>query len=149
MVKIGIKIRVSAIIFDSKGLVLTKHFVKGFGEYFLLPGGGLEKGEDPIEALKRECKEEIGVDIWVERLVYYKSAYSDEDTYLDLIFLCKPLSNNFKVSPEEQNVKGVVFIKNEEELKKINFFPKQIIQRIYQPLPISAEFLGKVKYPEE
>jgi 8-oxo-dGTP pyrophosphatase MutT (NUDIX family) len=106
MTKIGIKTRVSAIIFDSKGLVLTKHFVNGFGEYFLLPGGGLDKGESPIEALNRECKEEIGVDIQTERLVYYKSAYSDEDTYLDLIFLCKSL-------------------------------------------PISAEFLGKVKYPEE
>lgn len=35
--------------------------------YFLLPGGGLENGEDQIEGAKRECKEETGCDIEILR----------------------------------------------------------------------------------
>jgi len=148
MTKIGIRVRVSAIIFNNKKLIITKHFVKGYGEYYLLPGGGLEKGESPIDALKRECKEEIGINIKVNRLIYYKTGYNDTDTYLELIFLCESETHNFYVSNNEKNVKEISYIKDEKELSKIRFFPKQIVNKIFKRLPKSPEFLGKFSYPE-
>ena len=102
MVKVGIKVRISAIIFNDRKLVVTKHSVKDYGDYYLLPGGGLEEGESPVEAIQRECREEIGVDVEVKRMVYYKSGYSDADTYLELTFLCEPKAKDFHISGDEK-----------------------------------------------
>ena len=48
-----------------------------YGSYaWGLPGGGLDVGETIHEALKRECKEELGCEIYIDYLsgVYYHSA---------------------------------------------------------------------------
>ncbi len=96
--KIGIKTRASALIFEDGKLMVTKHDVKDYGVYYLLPGGGIELGESPNDAIIREVKEECGIDVEVERLVYYKSGYTDKDNYLDLLFLCKKTGGKIKSS---------------------------------------------------
>ncbi|MFA6355353.1 MAG: NUDIX domain-containing protein [Candidatus Paceibacterota bacterium] len=52
-----------AIVVDKDGKVAMLHVSKE--NYYKLPGGGVEKGEDILLALKRECKEEIGCEIEV------------------------------------------------------------------------------------
>ena len=47
-----------AIVFDGDGNVALLHATKN--NYYKLPGGGIEEGEDNEAALKRECLEEIG-----------------------------------------------------------------------------------------
>lgn len=50
-----------AIVFDADKKVALLHATKV--NYHKLPGGGVEEGEDWIEALKREALEEIGCQI--------------------------------------------------------------------------------------
>ena len=50
-----------ALVFDTENKIALLHATKK--GYHKLPGGGIEQGEDIIEALKRECIEEIGCDI--------------------------------------------------------------------------------------
>jgi ADP-ribose pyrophosphatase YjhB (NUDIX family) len=146
--KIGIKVRASAILFKDNKLIITKHDVPNYGVYYLIPGGGIEHGESPQEAIIREVKEECGVDVNVEKLVFYKSGYSDTDDYLDFIFLCKITNGDLKIDESEKSVKAIELISNEEDLRKIKFFPKQIIDKVFKELP-DAKFLGKFKYPED
>lgn len=57
--------RVRAIIIED-GKVLLMHRIKNGLEYWAFPGGGVDKEDRNLEdALKRECKEELGVEIKV------------------------------------------------------------------------------------
>ena len=60
------RIRVSAIL-RWQGRVLLCRQEKPGKQYWLLPGGGVDAGESLIEALRRELREELGVDLVVDR----------------------------------------------------------------------------------
>ncbi|MEY4531854.1 MAG: hypothetical protein RLZZ156_2575 [Deinococcota bacterium] len=90
--------RVSAkaiIIRNQHLLVIVNHNQNG--EWFCLPGGGQEKQESLPEALKRECFEEIGVQVQVGSLWFVRdyisknhefAASNPEFCAVELMFEC-------------------------------------------------------------
>lgn len=63
-------INVVAAVIESNGLIFCTQ--RGYGEWkdwWEFPGGKIEKGETPQEALKREIREELNCDISVGRLL--------------------------------------------------------------------------------
>ena len=56
------RIRVSALLRWQDRILLCRHEKAGRGEYWLLPGGGVNSGESLVEALRRELAEELGID---------------------------------------------------------------------------------------
>lgn len=58
------------VIVDAAGRVLTVRQRGGpFKDLWLLPGGGLEPGESPEEAVRREVREETGLEVTALRPV--------------------------------------------------------------------------------
>jgi ADP-ribose pyrophosphatase YjhB (NUDIX family) len=55
------RIRVSALLRWSDRILLCRHEKAGRGEYWLLPGGGVNSGESLVDALQRELAEEVGI----------------------------------------------------------------------------------------
>ena len=55
------RIRVSAVLRWSDRILLCRHQKPG-KEYWLLPGGGVNSGENLVQALRRELLEEVGID---------------------------------------------------------------------------------------
>ena len=53
-----------AILFDENNLIPVLFDSKY--NYYKIPGGGIEEGEDKLKALVRECLEEIGCEIEIE-----------------------------------------------------------------------------------
>src|SRR4051812_3542379 len=50
-----------AVLFNDKNeILLVSNTVSNL---FLLPGGGIDEGEDIVEGVKRECREETGYEI--------------------------------------------------------------------------------------
>jgi 8-oxo-dGTP diphosphatase len=55
------RIRVSALLRWEERILLCRHEKAGRGEYWLLPGGGVNVGESLPDALHRELAEEVGI----------------------------------------------------------------------------------------
>jgi ADP-ribose pyrophosphatase YjhB (NUDIX family) len=55
-----IRVAAYAVITDDAGRLLLAHWNEGRHAAWTLPGGGLEAGEDPERAARREIREETG-----------------------------------------------------------------------------------------
>jgi 8-oxo-dGTP pyrophosphatase MutT (NUDIX family) len=70
---------------------------------WLLPAGKVEAGETLEQALKREIKEETGLDIVVaERLVEHVDPYTGDKLSN---FLCAPTTTEMRIDPELEEAK--------------------------------------------
>jgi len=56
------RIRVSAVLRWQDRVLLCRHEKPGRGDYWLLPGGGVNSGESLTDALHRELREEVGIE---------------------------------------------------------------------------------------
>lgn len=61
------RIRAAAILIQNNSLALLERHRAGM-HYFTFPGGGVDAGETPEQAVVREVREELGIDIRVIRL---------------------------------------------------------------------------------
>lgn len=55
-----LRVAAYAIITDDEGRILLAHWNEGRHSAWTLPGGGLDPGEDPKHAARREIREETG-----------------------------------------------------------------------------------------
>jgi ADP-ribose pyrophosphatase YjhB (NUDIX family) len=62
------KVRPSIVLVQNKSVLLMKYRY-GDTDVWGIPGGGIDEGETLIETLKRELKEELGLDIEVGNLI--------------------------------------------------------------------------------
>jgi 8-oxo-dGTP diphosphatase len=66
-----IRVATKAIIVRERHLLVTVN-TGDFPMFYLCPGGGQEHGEDAHEALRRECREEIGCDVVVGEFAFFR-----------------------------------------------------------------------------
>ncbi len=74
-----------AVIFDSEGQLLLIERHKDGKQYFVLPGGHVDGGETPEQAVVREVLEETSCNVMVRQLLYTSSddiAHHDQRIYL-------------------------------------------------------------------
>ncbi len=89
------RISVKALIIDAGRILLPLHRDEE-GLYYILPGGGQEPGETLAQALVRECREELGVDVTVGELLgardyiaaHHELAATDDAHQVELMFRC-------------------------------------------------------------
>lgn len=96
------------VIYNHKILILkkVKPSTDGLG-YWELPGGGLEYGETPHEALVRELKEETDLDIRIIKPVYTFTAIRSDYQTVGIGFLTIPTNDKVTLSNEHTEYKFV------------------------------------------
>ncbi len=81
-------IRCRAVIVCGDKILAVKHFEGA--TYYALPGGRMEKGESPLECMKREVKEELNVEIQNPELKYiYQWKGEGDEENLEFVFIVK------------------------------------------------------------
>ncbi|MFA6486215.1 MAG: NUDIX domain-containing protein [Candidatus Magasanikbacteria bacterium] len=126
---------VFAVIFDKQGRSLW--CLRRDYDLWNLPGGGMEYGETPQEAIIREVKEETGVIVKVERLagVYYKTG----DDAIVFSFVCKIIKGKLKLSDEVK----------ENKFFKLSELPKHISQKQVDRVKDALRFPNKTIFAKQ
>lgn len=89
---------------DGKFLIALRKPGTSIGVKWEFPGGKLEEGESPEEALVREYKEELGVKIKVDKRLCEGDFSNGDKKYRLLAYRISLLEHNF-ISPEHQQIK--------------------------------------------
>jgi nucleoside triphosphatase len=96
---------VGAIILNKEGKMLLVKSSKWFDK-FVIPGGHIELGERMVDAVKREIKEEIGLDIEVIEMLEIQEAvfnpeFAKRKHFIFIDFLAKCKNDNVIVDNDE------------------------------------------------
>lgn len=117
---------VAAVIksLNDKGQTIILSTQRGYGEFkdsWEFPGGKIENGETPQEALKREIMEELDTQIEVGTLIdTIEYDYSDFHLSMDC-FWCEIVRGNL-VLKEHENAKWLT----KEQLQDVEWLPADI-----------------------
>lgn len=85
---------VGAVIVKDNLILCAKRGYGALKDKWEFPGGKIEKGETPEEALKREIKEEMSIDIEVHQYISSTLvSYEDKNIHLSL-YLCTMINEN-------------------------------------------------------
>ena len=74
------RIRSGVVLIEDGKMALIKR-VRGGRVYYVVPGGGVEKGETIEQAAVREAREELGVEVRLERLLAVVDFGGNEQYY--------------------------------------------------------------------
>lgn len=119
---------VGAIIKDGdRYLVGQRPANKAQGGMWEFMGGKIELGETPEQALARECREELNLEIEDERIVDSVVHEYPEKTIRLTLIECKPKSGSVPKALEHQQIRWVT----RAEMDAIDFAPadRELIQK--------------------
>ncbi|HFK1449005.1 NUDIX hydrolase [Bacillus pacificus] len=125
-----IRNRGAAIIVQEGKIALIKR-IREDETYYVFPGGGIEEGETPEEATRREIFEELGVHIKVEHLIA-KVEYKSTEYYFNADIIGGVFGSG-KAEEFELKDRGIyiplwlpIY-----ELEKVNIKPYEVVGSIF------------------
>ncbi|WP_102262380.1 NUDIX hydrolase [Mesobacillus jeotgali] len=121
--------RVAAVMIVDNLVLIHK---QANDEHWALPGGRVELQEDSQTSIVREIKEELGIDVKVDRLLWFTENFFDYNNKnyheIGLYYQVSPLNGRFNFNNDE-------------------FFGEEGERLVYQWVPINT--LDKIRlYPE-
>ena len=128
---------VGALVVNEKGEVLIVSSSKWKNKH-TVPGGHIELGERAEDAIKREVKEETGLDVEPVKLLLVQQAIYPEDYhkhehYLFMDYLCTAKSSHVKLDGRE--LQNFVWVKPEEALQlDLELFTRNFVIKYLEEL---------------
>lgn len=127
------RISAGAIIQDQRGrLLLVRSRVQDRYDFWVCPGGGVKGNETLEEAAQREVKEETGLDVAIDRLLYIEEMVNPECRFVKFWFLGHPNGGCIDITHPEavsEHIMEAAWL-SLSELKGKQVFPSVILERL-------------------
>ena len=125
--------------------ILTLFYRYPKGDVYAIPGGGVKDGELLKDAIIREYREELGIEIEVNELRYVGDMLGSgsRKQTLHVVFNARRIAGEPLVNPKETSATGVVWLEV-KKLKDINLYPavNQPILKDRNPKDVQPAYLG-------
>ena len=123
----------AAILIQDGRLLATQRGYGPWKDWWEFPGGKVEQGEEPREALRREMQEELAVDIEAGKLVA-SVEYDYPDFHLSMLcFRCRVVAGRLTLL-EHEAARWL----SQEELDAVRWLPADV--EVIRQLDLQAPF---------
>lgn len=140
------------IILHEGGIISVKHHLRDGRQHWVLPGGGVEKGETVSQGAIREAQEECNVTISLSRLLYVR-VFHFERPVVEFYPLAKIESGTLSLGHDPDSLDGnqilsdirTISFDELENDDSLTFYPIFMRKRLRQDLahpPTKALYLG-------
>jgi nucleoside triphosphatase len=133
---------VGALIVNGKGEMLLVRSYK-WGTKYTVPGGHIELGERSQTAVKREVREEVGLDAEPVRLLLvqeaiYPADYIKHEHYIFLDYLC--LTNSSDVKLDGKEIQEYVWTTPSDALRlDLESFTRNLVEAYMRDVSVEKE----------
>ncbi len=130
-------VRVVILDDEKRVLMLRQHHEER--DVWMVPGGGIEEGENAIEAAVREVKEEVGLDIEVGKLIWHVEEVPENNGQRFVnFFLGSIKGGNVHIgmdperAPDEQVLREIRFMSHAELEKLEAVYPEYLKDELWR-----------------
>ncbi|HEY0385433.1 MAG TPA: NUDIX domain-containing protein [Pyrinomonadaceae bacterium] len=113
-----------AVVVDDGGRVLLLNHVFRIGSGWGIPGGFIEKGEQPERAVRRELEEEIGLRLERVELAFVRTLRRPQQ--VEIIFRCRPQG---EFAPRSLEIKSAAWFAPDAFPAELNRDQRKLINR--------------------
>ena len=146
-----IRVSAKALVYRDNE-ILASHYNKGEREWYVIPGGGVNREETAIEGVVREVREETGYIIKVEKMVFVREfipsrldrqIFTEGFHQLELYFVCS-LADNEPLEPTDFDINqvGCQWLPL-EQLHDFHLYPETLKESI-RSRNFSERYVGNV-----
>jgi len=139
-----LRVRVGVIVVHEGKVLLARQHVAQGQDFWIVPGGGLKKGEGLLECARREIAEETGLEIEPVQLLYVGDFFKGERHVVDTFWLGRVVGGELTRRKEE--VDDLQFFEI-DRLKEIEIRPgvlsKRLMADFREGFRSPAMYLGK------
>jgi len=130
-----VKATVGCVIEKEEKILLTLRNIEPFNNYWSLPGGHIDFGETPKEAVIREIKEETNLNIKPKFLNYFNEFHEELDWHAAVLVFYAKAEGEAK--------------KDEKEVKELGWFSEEQIfglKMAFEHKKVLEEYFKKRRY---
>lgn len=148
----GKLLAVRTLVVQDERVLLVGHRSAGAERvWWMAPGGLVHQGESALDAAAREVKEETGLEVGIDRLVYWLEWIWERSHCVELYFLGKVTGGALTVGtdPELTQSKQVIFDARFFDMKELGQYPVYpkgleglLKEHLEQGFPPGATYLG-------
>jgi ADP-ribose pyrophosphatase YjhB (NUDIX family) len=125
-----IRVGTRAVVFNKDNELLVEHNIRPEIDYYYLPGGGVSFHEKIEDCLVREVKEETGLEVKAERLLWVRDFIEGFPNLhgIEIFFLATITGGKFK--PVHDTEPHEFSFMNVEKLERIRFYPTSFVAKL-------------------